>query len=51
MFQAFLQRANSEVDIRGHSSRTALHIAADMDNVSICKLLVSNLALYPTYGF
>ena len=42
VIQVFLRRAYSDVDIRGHSSRTALHIAADMDKVSICKLLVSN---------
>jgi len=38
----FLRRAYSDVDIRGHSSRTALHIAADMDKVPICKLLMEH---------
>lgn len=43
LVRVFLQRAlNSHVDIRGHSSRTALHIAADMDKVAICKLLMEH---------
>jgi len=42
LVKIFLEHAKSDVDIRGHSSRTALHIAADMDKVPICKLLVSN---------
>ncbi|KAL9951626.1 hypothetical protein ACROYT_G044327 [Oculina patagonica] len=40
--KAFLQKAKGDVDIRGHSSRTALHIAADIDKVPICKLLINN---------
>ncbi|XP_078354215.1 transient receptor potential cation channel subfamily A member 1-like [Oculina patagonica] len=42
LVRSFLQRATSDVDIRGHSSRTALHIAADIDKVPICKLLIEH---------
>ncbi|KAL9951616.1 hypothetical protein ACROYT_G044315 [Oculina patagonica] len=42
LVRSFLGRSTSDVDIRGHSSRTALHIAADMDKVSICKLLIEH---------
>ncbi|KAL9951385.1 hypothetical protein ACROYT_G044039 [Oculina patagonica] len=40
--KAFLEHATSDVDIRGHSSRTALHIAADIDKVAVCKLLIEH---------
>ncbi|KAL9951639.1 hypothetical protein ACROYT_G044341 [Oculina patagonica] len=42
LVRSFLRRATSDVNIRGHSLRTALHIAADMDKVSICKLLIEH---------
>ncbi|KAJ7328181.1 putative ankyrin-repeat protein [Desmophyllum pertusum] len=38
----FLRLANCDVNIKGHGSRTALHIAADMDKISICKILMEH---------
>ncbi|KAJ7373028.1 Transient receptor putative cation channel sub A member 1, partial [Desmophyllum pertusum] len=38
----FLRRDDSDANIKGHGSRTALHIAADLDKVSICKILMQH---------
>ncbi|KAJ7373027.1 Transient receptor putative cation channel sub A member 1 [Desmophyllum pertusum] len=38
----FLRRDDSDANIKGHGSRTALHIAADLDKVSICKILIEH---------
>ena len=40
-FQTLLRVGRCDANIRGHSSGTALHIAADMDKVAICRILVS----------
>ena len=41
ILQAFLSREDCNPDITGKASQTPLHIAAKMDKVSICKVLVS----------
>ena len=41
ILQAFLSREDCNPNITGKASQTPLHIAAKMDKVSICKVLVS----------
>nr|XP_058961980.1 transient receptor potential cation channel subfamily A member 1-like [Pocillopora verrucosa] len=43
--RTLLRVGRCDANTRGHSSGTALHIAADMDKVAICRILVVQLCL------
>ena len=43
--QTLIQQGRCDINALGRNSATPLHLAAEMDNADICKILVSQLEL------